>query len=208
MPKPASDGRVALPEPDRNGTTSLETALRTRRSRREMVSDPIDLSTVSQLLWAAQGVTDEDGKRTAPSPIATFPLELFLTVDAGGVPDLDAGVYQYRPEEHALDRVASEPIQPDLEAAADQEHVGAAPIDLVITAIDERTAAETERPSAEEWVRMEAGHVGQNLSLQAEVLGLATVSVGGFDREAVAEALALDRARPLTIYPISQRKRD
>jgi nitroreductase len=52
---------------------------------------------------------------------------------------------------------------------------------------------------------MEAGHAGENLHLQVEALGLATVSVGGFKDEAVASALDLEGERPLILYPVGQR---
>ena len=61
-----------LPEPNTTGTTSLEEALAKRHSRREFTSQDLDLQQISQLLWAAQGITHKAGFRTAPSAGALF----------------------------------------------------------------------------------------------------------------------------------------
>jgi len=86
---------IELPEPRLTGDTSVEEALSTRRSIREYRDEPLKLSDVSQLLWAAQGITDKRGFRTAPSAGALYPLELYLV--AGNVTDIPAGIYKYSP---------------------------------------------------------------------------------------------------------------
>ena len=205
MARHESETTISLPEPDRTGTTAVETALAERRSRREFADGPVSLSAVGQLLWAAQGESDADGHRTAPSAGATYPMELRLLVAEGGVPELDAGIYRYRPESHDLVMESDRQIQPTLrDAAGDQEWLEESPIVVAVTGIRERTAAEF-GARAERYVAVEAGHVGQNLSLQVEALGLATVTVGGFDDERATAALDLEDAEPLVFYPIGQR---
>jgi len=55
---------------------------------------------------------------------------------------------------------------------------------------------------------MEAGHAGENLYLQAEALGLATVAIGAFDDERVREVLdAPATQRPLYVFPVGSRRR-
>ena len=72
-----------------------------RRLRRDFTDSPLVSDDISQLCWAAQGVTDPAyGLRAAPSTGALYPLELFLVV---GNSDLQAGVYGYVPREHALE---------------------------------------------------------------------------------------------------------
>ena len=71
-------GVVKLPEPRRESETSAEAALRGRRSVREFNPDALTLSAVSQLLWAAQGITDSEGRRTAASAGALYPLEVYF----------------------------------------------------------------------------------------------------------------------------------
>jgi len=73
---------VELPVPDLNGTLSLEQALRERRSVREYATARLTLDEIGQLLWAGQGITDDDGHRTAPSAGARYPLELYAVTAA------------------------------------------------------------------------------------------------------------------------------
>lgn len=201
-----STERISLPDPRRSGTQSVEAALANRRSRRAFGSGPIALADVAQLLWAAQGETDAEGHRAAPSAGATYPMELVLVVAEGGVPELDAGVYRYRPAEHELTLEAERPPQDELRAACyDQEWVSEAPIDIVLAGVEDRTAKEYGERAGELYVPVEAGHVGENIHLQVESLGLATVSVGGFEDQRVAEIMNLDQARPLAIYPVGPR---
>ena len=92
-------GEVALPKPITAGTVSVEEALERRASIRNYTDQPITMQQVSQLLWAAQGITRPSwGGRTAPSAGGTYPLEVYLVVAKNGVEGLTAGVYQYIPE--------------------------------------------------------------------------------------------------------------
>ena len=81
---------VSLPAPATAGGTSLTDALSKRRSTRDYLNKPVSDAQISQLLWAAQGVTNEKGYRTSPSAGAKFPLELYV-VNA-------TGVYHYEPD--------------------------------------------------------------------------------------------------------------
>ncbi|MCS7136951.1 MAG: nitroreductase, partial [Candidatus Caldarchaeum sp.] len=48
---------ITLPRPRLDGPMSVEQAIQRRRSRREYTNQPLTVAEVSQLLWAAQGVT-------------------------------------------------------------------------------------------------------------------------------------------------------
>ena len=67
------DEIVALPAPDLDGSATLEETLVRRRSHREFAPDELPLDTIGQLFWAAQGITDDQGHRTAPSAGALYP---------------------------------------------------------------------------------------------------------------------------------------
>lgn len=199
---------IALPDPTREGTTSVEAAIANRRSRREFSDDPMTLAEVGQLLWAAQGITARrSGFRAAPSAGATYPLEVYLLTGDPGVEGLDRGVYRYDPAAHRLERVRSGDHRAGLRAAAlDQEWVGAGAVDIVITAIDERTTGRYGDRGRRRYVPMEAGHAGENLYLQAEALELSLVCVGAFRDEEVRSILDVSaKERPLSIYPVGRR---
>ena len=183
---------------------SLEEAISRRRSRRSFASKPLTLAQVSQLLWCAQGTTGERGlKRAAPSAGATYPLEIFLAVGRDTVTDLQAGVYRYVPSEHALLRTAEQDVRRQVAAAAlEQYFLAQAPVDLLIAADCKRTTGRYGQRGVR-YVHMEVGHVGQNIYLQAEALGLGTVAVGAFQDDEVARAFGLpEQLEPLYLMPV------
>lgn len=196
---------VELPTPDRTGTMSVERALDQRRSVRAYQREAMALDDVSQLLWAAQGITHANGYRTAPSAGALYPLELHVV--AGRVEGLAPGVYRYRPGGHMLVTTERRDRRADLaRAALDQSWVQAGAIAVVITAVYERTARKYgER--APRYAHIEAGHVAQNIYLQATTRNLGTVIVGAFDDADVKAVLNLpDGEEPLAIMPVGQRR--
>jgi len=197
MPGPGS-GLVALPSPDLDGGLSLEEALARRRSERSFSSEALTRAEVGQLLWAAQGVTDGQGRRTAPSAGATYPLELYAVIPEG--------VYHYLPAGHALSLVRAGDVRGELGAAAlGQESVAAAPLVVVITGVVARTAARY-GSRAERYTWLEAGHAAQNVLLQAVALDLGAVPVGAFDDARVRDVVRApaDEA-PLYLLPVGHR---
>ena len=192
---------MKLPAPGREGSMSVEKALQERRSVRSFSATPLSLQEVSQLLWAAQGITSADGGRTTPSAGAFYPLEIFLVV--GAVQDLAAGVYRYNLRLHEVDEIAAGDMRAALVSAAfDQAWMLDAPAAIVIAAVFERTTRKY-RERGKRYVAMEAGHAAQNISLQAVSLGLGTCVVAAFDDLQVREVLQLPAgAEVLNILPV------
>jgi len=194
--------RLKLPEPAYDSKVSIEKAILLRRSKRDYRDEPITLSQLSQLLWAAQGITEwRYGFRTAPSAGATYPLEVYVAVREDGVEDLPPGIYHYLPKTHELELVKLGDFSRELmRAAIDQEWVGSAPVNLVINAVYERTTR-VYGDRGIRYVHMEVGHVGQNVYLQCISLGLACVVVGAFYDEEVKRIVG-GVGEPLYIIPI------
>lgn len=200
----ASPPSIELPPPRLSGAVSLEEVLAQRRSVRSYAEAPLSLEELGQLLWAGQGVTHRRGLRTAPSAGALYPLELYAVV--GSLEGLEAGIYHYRPGGHSLTKVADGDRRRSLaRAALHQSWVKEASVVIVFAAVVERTRRKYGR-RAERYVHMEVGHAGQNLFLQAEALGLATVVVGAFKDDDVSAVLGLPaRTRPLSLMPIGKK---
>lgn len=197
-------GDIKLPEPKYESKTSVELALLERRSVRNFKNSPLTLPEISQLLWAAQGVTHPNGFRTAPSAGALYPLEVYLV--AGNVKDLLPGTYRYLPHEHALTMTAEGDKRSDLcNAALGQTSIKQAPAVIVFSAVYERTT----RKYAERGIRyvhMEVGHAGQNVSLQAASLNLGTVVIGAFQDDEVRKLLRMaEKEQPLYIMPVGRK---
>jgi SagB-type dehydrogenase family enzyme len=200
----SEEGEVVLPAPVFEGQMSLGTALSRRRSLREFNTEALSLVEISQLLWAAQGVTNNEGHRTSPSAGALYPLEMYLAV--GNVEGLEKGVYHYQPDKHAILRIASDDQRLALaKAALSQDWMAEAPLIIILAAVYERTNVKYgER--AMRYVYMEVGAASQNLSLQAEALGLGTVMVGAFYEIKIQSILELpEEVIPLCLMPVSKR---
>lgn len=194
--QPADRETIDLPAPATSGDLSVEAAIEQRRSLRSFADQALSADEIGQLAWAAQGITDEArGFRAAPSAGALYPIELYLVTPEG--------VYHYLPEPHALEVLGEDDRRTALaQAALGQGAVRQAPLVMVITGVLARTAAKYGH-RAERYVYMEAGHIGQNVHLQAEALGLGSVPVGAFDDADVAACLDLpDDHAPLYLIPV------
>ena len=194
---------LRLPQPTYRGQLTLEEALLRRRSVRSYLPEPLTLEELSQLLWAAQGVTDPYGFRTAPSAGALYPLELYL--HAVKVEGIETGIYRYDPHRHSLLDIKLGNFVPEVYAAAlNQEAVLSAPLLVFFFALFERTTVKYGRRGIR-YVFNEVGHAGQNLYLQATALGLGTVVIGAFYDEELKEVVgARSDEEPLYIIPVGR----
>lgn len=196
---------IKLPEPRYDSQVSLENTLQQRRSIRDYLDEPLMLAEVSQLLWAAQGITHPHGFRTAPSAGALYPLEVYLV--AGQVTDLATGIYKYQPHKHELVKVGEEDKRGELASAAlGQRPVRDGAVVIVIAAVYERTMRKYGQRGIQ-YVHIEVGHAAQNVYLQAVALHLGTVFVGAFHDDEVKKVLNMpDEEQPLCIMPIGRIK--
>jgi SagB-type dehydrogenase family enzyme len=192
---------ISLPQPSETGTVTVERALATRRSVRAYRDAALSQAQLAQLLWAAQGITDSDEKRAAPSAGALYPLDVYVVV--GNVENLAAGVYRYVPAKHALATLAAGDRRITLATAANaQDWLARVPAVLVVAADAERTRWKYGDRTGR-YVQMETGHVAQNVALQAVALGLATVVVGAFDDARVRELAGLaPGSEPVCMLPV------
>ncbi len=198
-----SEGMIKLPGVVTDGQMSLEKAMSLRRSIRAYADEPLSLADLSQLLWSAQGITNERGFRTAPSAGATFPLEIFVVVNR--VEGLDNGIYHYRPFEHELEFLRTDDVlEPLFRACLSQSMILDAGATLVFAAVFERTTARY-GSRGERYVYNEIGHASQNVHLQAAALDLGTVVIGAYRDDEVEEILQLgDQYRVLYLMPVGK----
>jgi SagB-type dehydrogenase family enzyme len=194
---------MKLPAPRLDGTFSVEKAIALRRSVRAYSAEPLAVDDVSQLLWAAQGTTDPEGRLAAPSAGGIHPMQAYLA--AGNVTGLAAGIYRYNSRTHEITLlVEGDQRQKLSEAALGQTCVLNAPACLILTAVKERTIRRY-KGFAEGYVNMEAGHAAENVHLQAVALGLVSVPVGAFDAKILTRILwLLPAEEALYILPVGK----
>jgi SagB-type dehydrogenase family enzyme len=201
--EPAGTTPLALPAPRTDGTVAVEKALAERRSLRTPAPAPLTVAEIGQLCWAAQGVTDAKGHRTAPSARAKYPLELYVLV--GNVEGLAPGRYHYLPATHALElRAPGDPRAAFEAKAIGQGWSDKAPAVFVIAGVAGRMASMKERGAPFMWV--EAGLAAENFFLQATALGLGSTYVGGFDPAAARSGLELPAEEEvLAVLPVGHK---
>jgi SagB-type dehydrogenase family enzyme len=199
-----------LPNPKLVGTVSVEEAMFNRRSRRNYIDAALSVEQVTQILWAAYGITypSEEydflrgGFRTAPSAGALYPLDVYLVV--GKIDGINKGVYKYRSSKNQLIRVLDRDVRSELaEAALNQEMIAEAPASIFYSAIFERSTKKYGERARERYVCMDLGHSAQNVYLQVEALKLGTCAIGAFNDEKVSQLLQLPaEEEPLYMMPI------
>jgi SagB-type dehydrogenase family enzyme len=211
-----TDQLIQLPSPTLDGHCSIEKTLASRRSVRDFRDEPISLATLSQLLWAAQGVTRKMGKpdwwtgtewqggmRTAPSAGALYPLEVYVV--AGNVDGLPPGIYKFRPLTHDLQTVSLGDMRTQMVTRPPgQSWIVKAPCLLAFSAVFSRVEGKyAER--APRYVHIEVGHAGENVCLQAIALGLGTTVMGAFKDDALRKVIGMpDTESPLSFMPVGK----
>ena len=191
-----------------DGKMSLEKAIKQRRTIRSFRNEPLTMQQFSQILWAAQGITDDRGfKRAAPSGGALYPADIYAVVGEKGVEDLNAGIFHYSPEDHAVINILDGDRRKGVaRASLHQMWMSDAPVMIVITVEYERICSKYGERGIR-YALIETGHIGQNVFLQCQTLGLAAGIVGAFnDREVAKVVGALKNHEPILIMPVGRER--
>ena len=189
--------------------TQYAASLRARLSCRTFAPAGVGLDQLSELLWAAYGVTGRSQlgaleflERPLPSGGGLYALELYTLVRA--VHDLPPGVHHFSPITHGLELVRDTDLPPRLltylflgqALAADAAFV------VVITAVVARSLTKY-GDRGYRYLLLEAGHAAQNLNLRAPALGLGTCNLGGFLDDELAALLAVNVEYEIPLYAIA-----
>lgn len=176
-----TDITVRLPEPTTSGGMPLMDALRLRESIRSFDTAEISEQQLSDLLWAAFGVSrPESGLRTAPSARNWQDIDIYVVMSNGW--------YLYDHTEHALVRKGKE----DLRAyTGTQSFVATAPVNMVFVSDHSRMGEGVDEETRSFYASNHAGYISQNIYLYCTSEGLATVVRGLIDREKIREVLKL-----------------
>ena len=192
-----ADSVIKLQEPDKTLDVSLMQALSDRASQREFADKQLSLEDLSSLLWAANGVNRENGKRTAPSAVNAQDIDIYVC--------MASGAYLYDAMQSMLTRITTEDLRPAVCGKQSME----APVFLVMVADLSRypEGLALQRPFVESFAAMDAGYVSGNIGLYCAAARLATVPRASMDKEALAKALNLkDTQIPLLNNPVGYMK--
>ena len=178
---------IPLPEPRHDGGMPLYQALAQRHSTRAYEPRAVSIETLSQLLWAANGINrPASGDRTAPYWRHIMVIDIYVaTAD---------GVFLYDPKQHAL----LPHLSTDIRAQTGlQDFVATAPVNIIYVAHGERMLD----VSAEErrlYASVDAGFIGQNVYLACAAEGLGSVFRAAVDTGKLGIALELPPDRFVT----------
>lgn len=187
---------IQLPQPKFVGEMSVEESILRRRSERGFDGKELTIQQISQLLWSAQGITDQQwGFRAAPSAGSLYPLTIYLLKSDG--------VFRYVPDGHKLIQTITEDRRHSIvRASLGQGFIAEAPLVIVIAA-NFRILEAKYGQRAYRYLNMEVGHVAENIHLQAVALGLASCPVGAFWDDVIAKVLEFPGTQdPFYIIPV------
>jgi SagB-type dehydrogenase family enzyme len=193
--------RLALPPPETRGGAPLWTILSQRRSVRVFQPRPLRDAELSQMLWAAQGVTAEQSGfkfRTAPSAGALYPVETYLVVnDVSGIPQ---GIYHYNVPAHCLEQLRQGDYRVAIaRAALDQRIAYDAGLVFAWSAVFERSKWKYKQ-RAYRYVYLDAGHIAQTVAMAAVALGLGSCQIAALYDEEVNDLLGVDGIEESALY--------
>jgi SagB-type dehydrogenase family enzyme len=171
---------IDLPKPVMEGGMPLMQALKERKSTREFSSEKLPLQTLSNLLWAANGISRPDGRRTAPSARNKQELDIYVV--------MEEGTYLYDANQNKLIGVLAKDIR---EVTGKQPFVKDAPINLLFVADYAKMGGDMPQGIMDFYAATDTGFVSQNVYLFCTSEGLATVVRGMVDRDACKASLKL-----------------
>jgi nucleotide-binding universal stress UspA family protein/nitroreductase len=177
---------VMLPPPRTEGGMPLLSVLKLRCSTRAFQSRPLQLQTLSDLLWAAFGVNRASGDRTAPYWRHVMVIDIYVATAEG--------TWVYEPAKHRLLPYGKEDIRAH---TGTQDFVAVAPVNLIYVAHGERM---TDISPEEQrlYASVDASFIGQNVYLFCASEGLATVFRGALDSAMLARTLRLPKGQFVT----------
>ncbi|MBN2313293.1 MAG: DJ-1/PfpI family protein [Sedimentisphaerales bacterium] len=184
--RPTARKLIQLTEPDTEGAITLQQALAKRRSVTQFTNEALKPSDISQLAWAGQGITEtQKGLRTAPSLGEIYPIDLIFVTQEG--------TFTYDPTEHRLEQLSDQDIRISLASATSMpESVAGAPCSIILAG-STRKMSERFPDKARTYIYLEAGHIAQNIELQATALDLGSVAVAVFNTANVRKTCKLPR---------------
>jgi len=181
LPLFAAEAEIKLVKPDTTGGKPLMQAIAERRTQRNFAETPLTDQQMSDILFAAHGLTGKKGRRTTPTARNVLDMEIFVA--------LPQGLYRYEAGSHTLKLVLDQDIR---KSCGRQAFHAKAPVDLIyVSNYDKYKTAGMSEANADFYAPNHAGYISQNVYLYAASAGLVTVVCNNVDKTALARAMKL-----------------
>lgn len=169
---------IQLPAPDKKGGKPLMECFTLRKSARQFSEKPLPPQVLSNLFYAADGISRPDGRKTVPTARNSQNLEIYAA--------MASGLYVYNPKTNTLTQVSKKDIR---EICGKQAFHKIAPVDLIYVADLSKIGKDREDKIL--YASNHAGYASQNVYLYAASEGLSTVVCGLVDKAALGKAIGL-----------------
>ncbi|MGD9200452.1 MAG: SagB/ThcOx family dehydrogenase [Chitinispirillia bacterium] len=180
---------IELPAPNKDLTYPLMKALENRRTKRKWKKTNLSEQDISNLLWAACGITVKEtkrskSKRTAPSARNSQTIKVYIT--------LHNGLYLYDEKNHNLIQVLSKDIR---EYISNQKMMKSAPVGLIYISDYSKLKGYVGTDDNRKWfvAGTETAFISQNVYLYCASAKLNTAIIGLVNREKLHEIMGLKK---------------
>ena len=197
----ATAQNIELPAPDMSQKSlSMVETLKTRHSVRDYdKTKTLTMQELSNLCWAANGMSRDDNHRTAPSAMNRQEIRIFVFNETA--------VYEYIANGNLLSFCVEgdhRRIVAGIEERM-QEFVLDAPVSIVMVIDLEKFGMEGEKALMMGCV--DAGNVSENINLYCQSVGLSTVPRATMDTDAIRSLLKLSEKQiPIMNNPVGYAK--
>jgi SagB-type dehydrogenase family enzyme len=178
---------IKLPAPQKDLDFPLMKAIELRRTKRKWLNEDVSLQDLSNILWAACGITYEasnraKSRRAAPSACNSQEIRVYVA--------LKSGLFVYKETSHELIKVLEDDIRQHM---GTQKMMQNAPLGLVFVADYNKMCAPTFKSDEKRWFTTfaDTGFMSQNVYLYCTIANLSTAVLGLIDREKLHQLLQL-----------------
>lgn len=194
---------IELPAPNmKQKTMSMVETLKTRHSVRNFdTKKTLSTQQISDLCWAACGMSRDDNHRTAPTARNMQEIRLFVFTAEG--------VYEYAAKENKLVKKAAgdqRSLLAGRKGSFTQDFVMDAPVSLLMVIDFDKFGSDN--LNAQYMGCVDAGIVCENINLYCQAVGMATVPRATHDGEAISKLLGFtSKQLPIMNNPVGFEKK-
>lgn len=178
---------ISLPAPEQSGGRPLLDTLKARKSSRSFAPKTLSLKQLSNLLWAADGISRPDGRRTAPTGLNVQDTDIYVM--------LPTGVYRYIASAHSLETIQTGDHR---SIAGAQSFPKTAPLNLFFVHNRDRAMSGSNQ-DIDQCAGIHTGAIMQNVYLYCASAGLSCVARRSFNAQALHAALKLSKSQSVIL---------
>jgi SagB-type dehydrogenase family enzyme len=195
LPLRAQD--IILPKHPVKLNVDIIKAFEQRQTIRNYTDQKLSNDDIATILWAANGINRQDGKRTAPAAHGKQYINIYVADNEGNYfYDAINNRLVLRNKERSISRLSG------------QRHVSQSSHVIIITTdINRVPGLMSNRETKLKWANVTAGTIAQNIYLICAAKGIGTCLVGGINAKNITQVLGLsNNEEPILVMPLGYPK--